>query len=961
MWRDDPSTTINIGWSQAGGSNAIVYYDTTDHGGNLAAFQYSHGVDRSTSYKGMDHRFSRITGLTPNTAYYFYIEDTDGPSQVFWFKTVPDHSYETLSIVAGGDSRNNRTPRQKANYMVSRLRPHAVFFGGDMTDGNSNSEWQDWLDDWQLTIGTDGRMIPIIAARGNHEFSNSDIQDIFDTPGGNVYYALSFGGDLLRAYTLNSMMYAGGAQNTWLDNDLSTHSQSIWKMAQYHLPTRPHVSSKLDNPIQYATWAQTFYNHHVNLVVECDAHCVKTTWPVIPDTGPGSDEGFLRDDYNGTVYTGEGCWGAPTRTADDTKLWTRNAGSFNQFKWILIDRYKMEIRTIKVDNAYSVGLINDNDMCSLPANLDVWDPGNGDKVVVIENPALKAPDVGFIEPENGLFFVDRYPIEFKATASDNNGSGIDYVEFLANNQSIGRDYNLPYGITWVPPVFGNYKIRVKAVDNNGETSKSECRHIAVGFSEGYGNIMNTDDDAEELQYNNSMVINSDVLDIVESGSVQKVGLRFSGLNLPKDAQLLEANIIFTSSHINAASANINIKAQRSASAPSFSNNLFDIYFRQLTQASVNWQPTAWNTVGSEYNTPDLSNIITEVQNMGAWNKNSPLVFVLSGTGTRRAVSFDGNPDLAPKLYLKYNYGPNAAPELGTTKDLCPGQSITLNAGNRFNEYKWNGDTLLNMQTLTVSTSGFNDVWVRSGLENQVVGYDSVSVVQINIPPLSLGADQKICRGDSISLYTGNSFDSYQWNTGDTSRIITVGNEGLYELTAAVATCEISDSVILSYYPQQNIPLPNDTVMQAGTSLILDANNPAFVNYQWFDGSILSSIEIENPGTYSLTITDTNNCTYQKNIVVNIDPLANSIIELNSDINIYPNPVTDKLFVRFSQNQNTQFDKIGIYTLNGKMLKSFNDFPDKSNLELNLKSLSQGIYFLVLHTINGNINKKIVKL
>ncbi|MEX2589394.1 MAG: Ig-like domain-containing protein [Chitinophagales bacterium] len=960
MWRDDPSTTICVGWSQIGGGNATVYYDTTDHGGNLSAFQFSHGVDRSTNYKGMDHRFSRISGLQPNTAYYFYIEDADGPSQIFWFKTVPDHSYETLSIVAGGDSRNNRTPRQKANYMVSRLRPHAVFFGGDMTDGNSNGEWQDWLDDWQLTIGSDGRMIPIIAARGNHEFSNNDIIDIFDTPGGDVYYALSFGGDLLRAYTLNSMIFAGGAQNSWLDNDLTAHSQSIWKMAQYHLPTRPHVSSKFDNPIQYASWAQTFYNHNVQLAVECDAHCVKTTWPVIPDTGPGSDEGFLRDDLNGTVYTGEGCWGAPTRSADDTKSWTRSSGSFNQFKWILIDRYKMEIRTIKVDNAYTVGMVDDEDLCKMPNNLDVWDPGNGDKVVVIENPDLKAPDVGLIQPENGLFFVDTYPIQFKATASDNNGSGINYVEFLANNQSIGRDSAAPYSIKWAAPAFGNYMIRAKAVDNNGETKKSECRDIAVGVSEGYSYILNTDDDAEELQYNNSMILNSDVLKIVESGSVQKVGLRFSGLNLPKDAQLIEARIVFTASHTDASPANINIKAQRSASAPSFSGNLFDIYFRQLTQANVNWQANPWINVGSTYSTPDLSNVIQEVQNLGAWNENSPLVFVLGGSGTRRAVSFDGNTDLAPRLYLKYDYGNNRAPELGPDQEICSGQSIILDAGNRFNLYEWNGNTLQNLPTLTVSNTGFNEVWVRSGLNNQVVAYDSVSVEQINLSVLNLGADQLICRGDSLLLASNNVYDTYQWSTGDASEMVKVGNEGFYKLTAAIGACETSDSVQVGFFPEQSIPLPGDTLIQNDSQFVLDAGNPAFVDYQWSDGTFGAAITIDAPGTYTLTATDSNNCEYYKSVVVNADILASTIEEKTIEAEIFPNPVSDKLFVQLKGDLTNRIKEIGIYTADGRMLKNFQDFSEK-NIELDLSTLNSGVYFLVLRSADKQLNKKIVKL
>ena len=69
-------------------------------------------------------------------------------------------------------------------------------------------------------ISADGRCYPIVTARGNHEKSNASIAAIFDVPHPDVYYALNFGGNLMRAYTLNSMFQVNGAQLTWLENDL---------------------------------------------------------------------------------------------------------------------------------------------------------------------------------------------------------------------------------------------------------------------------------------------------------------------------------------------------------------------------------------------------------------------------------------------------------------------------------------------------------------------------------------------------------------------------------------------------------------------------------------------------------------------------------------------------------------------------------------------------------------------
>ncbi len=384
MWRTDPATSMVIGWNQVSGSNPIVYFDTVDHGTNWSNYSNSQTVDHAVVAKGMDNRFVRLTNLLPNTAYYFVIHDSDGVSARMWFKTTPNVATERLAFIAGGDSRNNRTPRINANKIVSKLRPHAVLFGGDYTDSGTNAQWDDWFDDWQFTIGSDGRMIPIVAARGNHESSNSDLENLFDVPNSSVYYALTFGGNLLRSYTLNTEISIGGTQTTWLSNDLSASSET-WRIAQYHKPMRPHVAGKAEGSNQYTYWSGLFKDHDVKLVVECDAHTVKTTWPIVPSTSAGSDEGFVRDDANGTVYTGEGCWGAPLRSNDDNKIWTRSSGMFNQVKWIFVDQNAIELRTLRVDNADQVGQVNDNDIFTPPTNLDIWDPIPYGDVVVIPN------------------------------------------------------------------------------------------------------------------------------------------------------------------------------------------------------------------------------------------------------------------------------------------------------------------------------------------------------------------------------------------------------------------------------------------------------------------------------------------------------------------------------------------------------------------------------------------------
>lgn len=380
--RDNPATSVVIGWNQVSGDNTMVYYDTEDHGILWENYKQKAAPDRSIAFAEMETKFVRLAGLTPHTSYYFVVKDSEGVSQRFWFKTAPMESNARMSFIAGGDSRNNPIPRRNANLLVSKLKPHAVLFGGDMTSSGTPPQWKEWLDDWQLTISEDGRMYPLIAARGNHEKTNEMIFNLFDVPSENVYYAITCGDNLVRAYVLNTEISIAGEQTDWLKKDLANNKKAFWRIAQYHKPMRPHVSGKKEGNGQYMEWADLFYKEKVQLVVECDAHTVKTTWPVKPSTGDKSEEGFVRDNRKGTVYVGEGCWGAPLRPSDDSKSWTRDHGSFNQFKWIFMDKKHIELRTIKVDNAKEVSSVPNDNPFKIPKNLDIWKPENGAVVKV---------------------------------------------------------------------------------------------------------------------------------------------------------------------------------------------------------------------------------------------------------------------------------------------------------------------------------------------------------------------------------------------------------------------------------------------------------------------------------------------------------------------------------------------------------------------------------------------------
>ncbi len=462
MWRDDPATTMVIGWDQVTGGNPVLHYGLQDGGKNPRAYGNSIKPARTQDAKGMRNHFARLSNLQPNTRYFFVIQDTEGCSVSFSFRTAPNNPNQRLSIIAGGDSRNHREARRNANILVGKLKPHCVMFGGDMTADDSGNSWKEWFDDWQYTMGKTRQLIPIIPARGNHEASNQSIVDLFDVKSSDVYYGLTLGGGLLRIYTLNTLIPSGGSQKSWLENDLKRSQSATWRFAQYHHTIRPHTASKPEKDELLINWATLFHKYHMNLVVESDAHVVKWTYPIRPSNGAGSEQGFVRDDRSGTVYVGEGCWGAPLRANNDDKAWTRASGKFNQFKWIFVDQNKVEVRTVKTDCAPQVVELRENNLFNPQCQgLQLWTPPSGG-VVTLKPIATTAPSImGKLRPDNrglvGITINLKQAADVKAILVNKQMQQLATVPY--NGLSAGS-HTKSLNVSKVPP--GEYIILVKA-------------------------------------------------------------------------------------------------------------------------------------------------------------------------------------------------------------------------------------------------------------------------------------------------------------------------------------------------------------------------------------------------------------------------------------------------------------------------------------------------------------------
>jgi hypothetical protein len=368
IWDANPATSAVIGFSTLElTSDAIIKYGYTPDETSWKEQSVSYSNQFGEAPDVINSSFVRLTSLTPDANVFFRVCEKDQCGQHFYFKTAPA-SAQDFVFIAGGDTRTGHTNRQQGNALVAKIRPLFVMHGGDFTNKNNATEMRTFLDDWTLSYSKDiiskqqyHRIYPLLPTHGNHEDENySTLCQVFgydynqDNKCDNydTFGAITVA-DTLRVYTLNTEYQESGysahakKMNAWLTNDLAATGNTIpWRIAQYHKPMFPHFSRKKDNDVIYAWWAQLFDSQKMNLVVESDTHVSKITYPVKPSNG-----GFEPALNGGTMYVGEGSWGAPARPADDPKTWTLDTASIQQFKVVSVFKNKLELRTAQFDGS----------------------------------------------------------------------------------------------------------------------------------------------------------------------------------------------------------------------------------------------------------------------------------------------------------------------------------------------------------------------------------------------------------------------------------------------------------------------------------------------------------------------------------------------------------------------------------------------------------------------------------
>jgi len=177
--------------------------------------------------------------------------------------------------------------------------------------------------------------------------------------------------------------------------------------------------------------------------------------------------------------------------------------------------------------------------------------------------------------------------------------------------------------------------------------------------------------------------------------------------------------------------------------------------------------------------------------------------------------------------------------------------------------------------------GIHELTVTEYTVTNCVGAPEADLVMVSVPSNpDLGDSMKTCKGQSVSIGTNVSYNqpSYQWNTGATSKSIIVSNQGWYKLQVTdSAGCTVKDSLYLAVNALPVIPLGKDTTLCGTvTSIALNAESPGGLFYLWSNNQNSPVIDVDQPATYWVKVTNEYGCEKADTIIVNECTVATNI-------------------------------------------------------------------------------------
>ena len=249
-----------------------------------------------------------------------------------------------------------------------------------------------------------------------------------------------------------------------------------------------------------------------------------------------------------------------------------------------------------------------------------------------------------------------------------------------------------------------------------------------------------------------------------------------------------------------------------------------------------------------------------------WQDGSSLsTFTASATGKYFVTASDGcGNQLADTIQLQF---PDLKPiQLGTDTSFCEGTSFVLDAGNGFSSYTWSNG--VQTQKLNITQPGTYAVTALHSSGCKLSDTILINAIYPNPRPKIPAAI--LCDTETTTLKVNETYNSYLWNTGATSREIVIGETGSYWiLVIDIHGCSGADTIYLMdrIIPEKDF-VPAQMEICNGSEFTLSTSK-SFNRYAWSTGESTRTIQVNRPGTYTVSVTDGNGCTSADSTLITV--------------------------------------------------------------------------------------------
>lgn len=256
----------------------------------------------------------------------------------------------------------------------------------------------------------------------------------------------------------------------------------------------------------------------------------------------------------------------------------------------------------------------------------------------------------------------------------------------------------------------------------------------------------------------------------------------------------------------------------------------------------------------------------------------------------------------------------------------------------------------------------------------------IKIGEVEVPTITSNKTS-VCAGGSekITLLSSSCKDGLlKWsnNTSGTTISVSPVDNTTYTATCAISGCKESaaSNAILIQAIKLIVTASNTGPYFEGELLSLSSasnTGTAPLKYEWTgpnnftvtaqNPSVLN-ISVKATGTYSVKVTDANNCFGNAQTDVKVNPVLANETPKDTGVSVFPNPVSEALKVSFEASPNQRVN-IALIDAKGRIIeqrniKSVGGFQQET---FDIKNITNGQYLIKINTSQYEVVKKIIVL